>query len=63
MDTENLVPHSGKDNRGIIHWWLKDNNEIIDVTEDSYDDDNLPPYDVGKKVNGMDGKRESIKEL
>jgi hypothetical protein len=49
MGTENLVPHSGKDNRGIIHWWLKDKNEIIDVTEDSYDDDNLPPYDVGKK--------------
>ena len=28
---------------------MEDDNEIIDVTEDSYDDDNLPPYDVGKK--------------
>ena len=49
LDTDNLAPHSGRDHRGIIHWWLKDKNEIIDITEDSYDANNLPPYDVGKK--------------
>ena len=34
------------------HWWLEDNDKIIDITADQYFNVNkTPPYDKGKKSN------------
>lgn len=49
LDCDVLVPMSGKDELGNIHWWLQDGEAIIDVTGKQYDKiDCDPPYKVGK---------------
>lgn len=46
---EDIIPYSGKDTLGNIHWWLNHNGTIIDVTEGQYDLMECdPPYEVGK---------------
>jgi len=50
MDTDRLVPMSGKDYRGESHWWLQDENKIYDPTVNQYvDKGQIPPYNKGKK--------------
>jgi hypothetical protein len=42
----------GRDERGIVHWWLvnKTTNQIHDVTADQYLSKGLvPPYELGKR--------------
>jgi hypothetical protein len=44
-------PSHGRDDRGIVHWWLFDTakRKIIDVTADQYFSVGLiPPYDRGR---------------
>ena len=51
MDTDRLVPMSGKDYRGESHWWLQHDDKIYDVTADQYYSvDKIPPYEQGKKT-------------
>lgn len=42
-------PHQGKDNRGISHWWLQnENGKILDVTAAQYTSKGkTPPYKNG----------------
>ena len=50
MDTDKLVPMSGKDYRGDYHWWLQDGDRIYDVTAGQYYSvGKLPPYENGKR--------------
>lgn len=50
MNTDSLVPMSGKDYRGEYHWWLQDGENIYDLTaEQYYSVDKIPPYHNGKK--------------
>lgn len=50
MNTDRLVPMSGKDYRGEYHWWLQDGENIYDLTaEQYYTVGRLPPYHSGKK--------------
>jgi hypothetical protein len=50
MNTDKLVPMSGKDYRGEYHWWLQDGKRVYDVTGDQYYIvGKLPPYHNGKK--------------
>lgn len=50
MNTDRLVPMSGKDYRGEYHWWLQDGENIYDLTaEQYYTVGKLPPYHNGKK--------------
>ena len=52
MDTDRLVPMSGKDYRGEAHWWLQDEDKIYDATANQYlDKGENPPYNIGKKTN------------
>ena len=52
MDTDRLVPMSGKDYRGESHWWLQDGNLIYDVTEKQYYmNSQKPPHSMGKKTD------------
>jgi len=49
MDTDSLVPMSGKDYRDEYHWWLQDGEKIYDLTaEQYYSVGQLPPYHNGK---------------
>lgn len=51
-DRENYCACRGKDDRGIVHWWLvnKETDQIHDVTADQYWSQGLvPPYDRGKR--------------
>lgn len=44
-----MKPCRATDERGISHWWLETNGEIIDVTARQYTDLGLtPPYSRGK---------------
>ncbi len=50
MNTDSLVPMSGKDYRGEYHWWLQDGEKIYDLTaEQYYSVGKIPPYHSGKK--------------
>lgn len=50
MNTDRLVPMSGKDYRDEYHWWLQDDERIYDLTADQYYTvGKLPPYHNGKK--------------
>ena len=50
IDTDKLVPMSGEDYRGEIHWWLQYDKVIYDVTEDQYySKSKVPPHSKGKK--------------
>ena len=50
MDTDKLVPMSGKDYRSEVHWWLADEEKIYDATANQYlDKGQIPPYNEGKK--------------
>jgi len=50
MNTDKLVPMSGKDYRDEYHWWLQDGERVYDVTADQYYTvGKLPPYHNGKK--------------
>ena len=50
MNTDKLVPMSGKDYRDEYHWWLQDGERVYDVTGDQYYSvGKLPPYHNGKK--------------
>ena len=50
LDTDRLVPMSGKDYRGEAHWWLQDEDKIYDATANQYlDKQKVPPYNEGKK--------------
>jgi hypothetical protein len=50
MNTDRLVPMSGKDYRGEYHWWLQDGERIYDLTaEQYYSVGKIPPYHSGKK--------------
>lgn len=43
----------GRDDRGIVHWWIVDNDtgDIYDTTADQYHSKGLtPPYAVGRKT-------------
>lgn len=60
--------YCGKDDEGIIHWWLRDSlGHIWDPTADQYTDlGKEPPYLQGKKNGFMqtyDGPSERAKEL
>ena len=58
MDTDRLVPMSGKDYRGESHWWLQDENKIYDATEDQYySKSKVPPYSQGKKTDWYGWKK------
>jgi hypothetical protein len=51
-DRENYCACRGRDDRGIVHWWLvhKPTNQIFDVTADQYLSKGLvPPYSRGKR--------------
>ena len=51
-DRENYCACRGRDDRGIVHWWLvhKNTNKILDVTADQYWSQGLvPPYSRGKR--------------
>ena len=64
MNTDVLVPMNGIDYRGDYHWWLQDGKMIYDVTGDQYYVvGKLPPYENGKKKNGMVGGKGLIKEV
>ena len=42
----------GKDDEGIVHWWLHDNHrtKILDITADQYySDGKNPPYEKGRR--------------
>jgi len=42
----------GKDDEGIVHWWLHDNErtKILDITADQYyNDGKIPPYVKGRR--------------
>lgn len=44
------TPMRGKDDDGIVHWWLRNNStgEIVDLTADQYTSvGKTPPYDRG----------------
>jgi hypothetical protein len=50
MNTDRLVPMSGKDYRDEYHWWLQDDERVYDLTSDQYYCvGKLPPYHNGKK--------------
>lgn len=50
MNTDRLIPMSGKDYRDDYHWWLQDDHKIYDLTaEQYYSIGKLPPYHNGKK--------------
>lgn len=50
MNTDKLVPMSGKDYRDDYHWWLQNEDKIYDVTaEQYYSVGKLPPYHSGKQ--------------
>jgi hypothetical protein len=50
MNTDRLVPMSGKDYRDDYHWWLQDEEKVYDPTADQYYNvAKLPPYHQGKK--------------
>jgi hypothetical protein len=50
MDTDKLIPMSGKDYRDEYHWWLQDGKRVYDLTADQYYTvGKLPPYHLGKK--------------
>jgi hypothetical protein len=50
MDTDKLVPYSGKDDNGELHWWLQDGDKIIDATSEQYINKGIsPPYEKGKQ--------------
>jgi hypothetical protein len=50
MNTDRLVPMSGKDYRDEYHWWLQDDERVYDLTSDQYYVvGRLPPYHNGKK--------------
>ena len=46
-----LHPTHGKDHKGVIHWWLEDDQlKIYDVTAKQYTDEGLiPPYNKRKR--------------
>jgi hypothetical protein len=51
-DRENYCACRGRDDRGIVHWWLvhKPTGQIYDVTADQYHSKGLvPPYARGKR--------------
>jgi hypothetical protein len=51
-DRKNYCACRGRDDRGIVHWWLvnRTTNEIYDVTADQYLSKGLdPPYARGKR--------------
>lgn len=51
-DPNRYGPARGKDNRGIVHWWIVDNftGDISDVTADQYYSiGKEPPYEAGKR--------------
>lgn len=49
MNTNKLVPMSGKDYRGDFHWWLQNEKRVYDITaEQYYTVEKLPPYHNGK---------------
>lgn len=50
MDTNCLIPMSGKDYRDDYHWWLQDGDKIYDVTAGQYYSvGKFPPYENGKR--------------
>ena len=51
MGSQEVKPCCGKDEQGIVHWWLqyKKSGKRIDVTSDQYTSvGNTPSYAVGK---------------
>ena len=61
MDTNILSPVRGEDTEGEGHWWLidKNNGDIIDLTKDQYETDELVSiYSTGKK-RGYYGSKEA----
>jgi len=50
---EDFKPYCGKDDLGITHWWLANEDMVIlDPTADQYlSVERIPPYDVGRKQN------------
>lgn len=49
MNTDKLIPMSGKDYRDDYHWWLQDEERVYDPTADQYYTvGKLPPYHQGK---------------
>ena len=51
MNSKEVKPCCGKDEQGVVHWWLqyKNSGKRIDVTSEQYSSvDKTPPYDVGR---------------
>jgi hypothetical protein len=51
MGSKEVKPCCGKDEKGIVHWWLqyKKSGKKIDVTSQQYFSQGTnPPYEVGK---------------
>ncbi len=51
LKSNNYFPHCARDEDGIVHWWLEDQNgHKIDATKDQYTMVNkTPPYEKGRK--------------
>ena len=65
MDTDLLVPVTGKDETGEGHWWLvdKSTNEIIDLTKEQFTDDELVQVYATGKPKGYYGGRNPNYEM
>jgi len=51
LNDKRYVPTRGRDDAGIVHWWLTDKHtgQILDPTADQYRSKGLePPYSKGK---------------
>jgi len=54
FDTEDLIPHRGLDEDGMMHWWMSDrvSGGAVAANATQYTDNgNLPPYQVGASSN------------
>jgi hypothetical protein len=46
---QGYVPHCGRDDAGVVHWWLQRVEDILDPTADQYLSQGLtPPYARGR---------------
>lgn len=54
----NLTPVCGRDDNGIVHWWLRDNRgNIFDITREQYTSKGeTPPYDKGRACGFIGSK-------
>ena len=59
FDTDKLIPMRGQDQRNEYHWWLQDDEKIIDPTAAQYHTrGETPPYAQGRKGQWYAWKRQ-----